>query len=114
MARPNLKQLFWVHSSSRPHHMGGSEATTCPEKVAYSKASTVSPDPHGRAPDPWIYSPDPQGWSRTPGYTVQTSEVGLRPPLVQARPLEWDLDPPYGVRAAHRGSQGPKTEHART
>jgi hypothetical protein len=40
--------------------MGGSRAATCPEKVIYSKTSTVSPDPQGRVPDPWIYSPDLQ------------------------------------------------------
>jgi hypothetical protein len=46
--------------------MGGFGATTCPEKVIYSKASTVSLDPHGKVLDPWIYSPDLQVWSRTP------------------------------------------------
>jgi hypothetical protein len=43
------------------------------------------------------------GECRTPGYTVRTSKVGLGPPRVQAGPLEWDPDPPYGVRAAHNG-----------
>jgi hypothetical protein len=73
---PQSPRLLWVHSSARLHHMGGSGAATCPEKVIYSKASTVSPDPMGE--------------HRTPGYTVRTSKVGLGPPCVQARPLEWD------------------------
>jgi hypothetical protein len=30
----------------------------CLEKVIYSKASIVSPDPHGKVSDPWIYSPN--------------------------------------------------------
>jgi hypothetical protein len=38
--------------------MGGSGAATCPEKVIYPKASTVSLDPHGKVPDPYIrYGP---------------------------------------------------------
>jgi hypothetical protein len=51
------------------------------------------------------------GERRTPGYAIRTSKVGPGPPRVQAGPLEWDLDPPYGVRAPHSGSQGPRTEH---
>jgi hypothetical protein len=66
----------------------------CPEKVIYSKASTVGQDPHGRAPDPWICSPDPQGWSRTATCTSQTPRMG-------SGPL------PYGVRAAHNGVPRP-------
>jgi hypothetical protein len=39
---------------------------------------------------------------RTPGYTVQTSKFGPRPPRVRTGPLEWDPDPPsYGVQTAH-------------
>jgi hypothetical protein len=61
--------------------MGGFDAATCPEKVTYSKTSPVSPDPHGKVPDPCIYGPDlhvcePDPWN------------GIRTPL-------------YGVRAAH-------------
>jgi hypothetical protein len=41
------------------------------------------------------------GKCRTPGYTVRTSKFGLGPPHVRSGPLEWDLDPSYGVRAAH-------------
>ena len=47
--------------------MGESGAATCPEKVIYSKASTVSLDPHGRVSDPY----------RTPVYTVQASKFNL-------------------------------------
>jgi hypothetical protein len=35
MARPSLGRLLWVHSSARLHHMGGSGAATCLEKVIY-------------------------------------------------------------------------------
>jgi hypothetical protein len=76
--------------------MGGSEIATCPEKVIYSKASTVSPDPHGRVPDP----------CRTPEYTVQAYKFGPGPPRVRTEPLELDPDPPYGVRATHSGVPG--------
>jgi hypothetical protein len=90
MTRPSLRRLFWVHSSARLHHMGGSEAATCPEKVIYSKASTISPDPHGRAPDPWIYSLDPPR-------LVQDLHVCKPDPWNGIRTL------PYGVRAVHNG-----------
>jgi hypothetical protein len=93
MTRPSLCRLLWASNSARPHHMRGSGAATCLEKVIYSKASTVSPDPHGRVSDP----------CRTPVYTVQTSKFGPRPPRVRTGPLEWDPDLPYGVRAAHSG-----------
>jgi hypothetical protein len=73
-ARPSLRRLFWVHSSTRLHHMGGSGAATCPEKVIYSKASTVVRTPTGE--------------HRTPGYAVWTPRVGPGPPRVQAGPLE--------------------------
>jgi hypothetical protein len=68
--------------------MGGSGAATCPEKVIYSKASTMSPDPHGKVLDPWIYSPDLHVWSRTPTCTDQTPIMGSGPH-------------PYGVQVAH-------------
>jgi hypothetical protein len=76
--------------------MGGSRTATCPEKVIYSKASTVSQNPHGRVSDP----------CRTPVYMVHASKFGLGPPRVRTGPLEWDLDLPYGVRAAHSGVPG--------
>jgi hypothetical protein len=61
----------------------------CPKKELYSKASTVSPDPHEKVSDPWICSPDLQ--------------VGLGPPPVWIGHLEWDPNPPpsYGVRTTH-------------
>jgi hypothetical protein len=58
--------------------------------------------PPRESAEPLDIQSGPQGWSRTLGYTVRTSKVGPGPPLVQAGPLEWDPDPLYGVRAAHR------------
>jgi hypothetical protein len=57
----------------------------------YYKASTVSPDPHGRVADTWIYGPDLQ--------------VGLGPPHVRTGPLEWDPDPRMGSGPPTVGSQ---------
>jgi hypothetical protein len=91
MTRPSLGRLLWVHNSAGTHHTGGSRATTCPEKVIYSKSSTVSPEPHGRVPDPSIYSPDLQGWYRTSTCASRTPGMGSGPPTM--------------------GSQGPRTEH---
>jgi hypothetical protein len=56
--------------------MGRSGTATCPEKVIYSKASTVSPDPHGRVPDP----------CQTPIYTVQASKFDLAQDLHVCEP----------------------------
>jgi hypothetical protein len=53
------------------------------------------------------------GEYRTPVYTVQASRSGPGPPRVRTVPLEWDPDPLYGVRAAHSGVQGSRTEHTR-
>jgi hypothetical protein len=100
MTRPSPMRLLWVHSSAQLHQMGGSEAAMCPEKVIYFKASTVSPDPHGRVSDPWIYSPDPQGWSRT-------STCVSRTPGMESGPFRMGSGPPT------IGSQGPRTEHTR-
>jgi hypothetical protein len=77
--------------------MGGSRA---PEKVIYSKASTVSPAPMGKC--------------RTPGYTVRTSKFGPGHPRVRTRLLEWDPDPPrMGSGPPTVGFQGSRTEHTR-
>jgi hypothetical protein len=70
------------------------------------------------------------GRYRTPVYTVRTSKFGPGPPRVRTGPLEWDPDPPYGVRAAHSGvpefqdrtypglnqdlGEGPKPTHVHT
>jgi hypothetical protein len=93
MARPSIGRLLWASNSTRPHHVGGSRAATWAEKMIYSKISTMSPNPHGKVPDPCIYK------SRTPGM-VQDLHVGkldlsdgIRTPL-------------YGVRAAHSGILG--------
>jgi hypothetical protein len=64
-----------------------SGAATWPEKVIYSKASSVSPDPHGRV--------------SSPAYTIRASGYGPEPPREQTGPLGWDPDPLCGVRAAH-------------
>jgi hypothetical protein len=56
----------------------------------------VSPDPHGKVSDPWIYSLDLQ--------------VGPGPPRVRIGPLEWDLDPHMGFGPLTLGSQGSRTE----
>jgi hypothetical protein len=48
MARPSLGRLLWISNSTRPHHVYGSRAATWPEKMTYSKVSTVSPDPTGK------------------------------------------------------------------
>jgi hypothetical protein len=61
--------------------MDGSGTTTCPEKVIYSKVSTVSLDPHGRVLDPWIYSPNFQVSTRTPTCTDRTPGMGFGPPV---------------------------------
>jgi hypothetical protein len=98
MARPSHGRLLWVHSSARLHHIGGSRAATCPEKVIYSKSSTVSQDPHGRASDPWICSPDLQGWSRTAMCASRTPRMGSGPSHME-----------FG--SPTMGSQGPRTEH---
>jgi hypothetical protein len=99
-ARPSPRWLLWVHTSARLHNMGEFEATTCPEKVIYSKASTVVRIPARER--------------RTSGYAVQTPKGGPGPPRVQAGPLEWDLDPSvWGLGRPQWGFQGPRTEHAR-
>jgi hypothetical protein len=80
--------------------MGGSGAATCPEKVTYSEASPMSPDPHGKVPDPCIYGPGLQVWSRTSTCANRTPGMGSRPPYMGSRPPTV-------------GSQGSRTEHTR-
>jgi hypothetical protein len=98
-------------------------AATCPERVIYSKPSTVSPELRGKLPDPWIYSPDLQDWSRiptctdwTPGYIVRTSKIGPGSPRARTGPLEWHPTPPprMGSGPPIVGSQVSRTEHTRT
>jgi hypothetical protein len=72
----------------------------CPKKVIYSKTSTVSPDPHGKVSDPWIYSPDLQVWSKTPTCTDRTPGMGSGPPGMGSGPPTV-------------GSQSYRTEHTR-
>jgi hypothetical protein len=52
----------------------------------------VSPDPHGKVPDPCIYGLGLQVWSRTSTCANRTPRMGSRPP--------------YGVRAAKSGVPG--------
>jgi hypothetical protein len=59
MARPSLSRLLWASNIIRPHHMDGSGTATWPEKMIWSKVSTVSPDLHVKVPDPCICKPDP-------------------------------------------------------
>jgi hypothetical protein len=46
------------------------------------------------------------GRCRTPVYTVWASKFGPVPPRVRTGPLEWDLDPLYGVQDVHSGVPG--------
>jgi hypothetical protein len=87
MARPSLGQLLWASNSTQPHHVNGSEAATWPEKMIYSKVSAVSPDPHGKVPDPCIYRPSLWVRSRTPTGADQTPRMGSGPLCVGSGPL---------------------------
>jgi hypothetical protein len=98
MTRPSLGRLLWA--SNRPHHMGGSGAATCPEKVTYFKASPVSPDPHGKVSDPCIYGTGRQVWSRTSTCANRTPGMGSGPPCMGSGPPTM-------------GSQGSRIEHTR-
>jgi hypothetical protein len=92
MTRPSLGRLLWTSNSTWPHHIGGSGAATCPEKVTYSEVSPVSPDPHEKVSDPCIYGAGLQVWSRT-------SMCANRTPGMGSRPL-------YGVQAVHNEVPG--------
>jgi hypothetical protein len=76
-----------VVNSTRPHHMGGSGTATWPEKMIYSKVSTVSPDPHGKVSDPCIYRPDLRVRSRTSTGANQTPRMGSGPLCEGSGPL---------------------------
>jgi hypothetical protein len=90
--QPRATTLYQQQRQTPPH--GRVRAATCPEKVICSKTSTVSPDPHGKVSDPWIYNLDLQVWSRTPTCKDRTPpRMGSGPPTV--------------------GSQGSRTEHTR-
>jgi hypothetical protein len=109
MTRPSLGRLLWVHSSAQLHHMGGSRAATCPKKVIYSKASTVSLDPHGRALDPWIYSPDLQGCSRTSTCANRTPGMGSGTPA----PIWGPGRPQWGPKVPGQNTLRPGTRPRR-
>jgi hypothetical protein len=91
---PCLGRLLWASNSTRPHHMDGSGAATWPEKMIYSKVSTVSSDPHGNVPNPYIYRSSLRVRSRRPG-----------PPRAQTGPLGWVPDP--SVWGTGHSQQGP-------
>jgi hypothetical protein len=59
--------------------VGGSGAATWPEKMIYSKVSTVSPDPCVYRPDPWVRSRTSTGTSRTPRTGSGPLYVGFGP-----------------------------------
>jgi hypothetical protein len=80
--------------------MGGSGAATCLEKVTYSEASPVSPDPHGKVPDPCIYGPGLQVWSRTSTCANWTPGMGSGLPCM-------------GSGLPTVGSQSSRIEHTR-
>jgi hypothetical protein len=82
------------------------------------RATTLGPQQRLTPPHGWVRSRHVaregdtlQGSSSEPGppwegagpqeYTVRTSKIGPGPPCVRIGPLEWDPDPPYGVRTAH-------------
>jgi hypothetical protein len=76
------------------HHMGGSKAATCPEKVIYSKASTVVRTPTGER--------------RTPGYTVRTPRLVLDLHVCKPDPWNGIRTPP--VWGPGRPQWGPKVQ----
>jgi hypothetical protein len=87
MAHPSLGRLLWASNSARPHRVDGSGAATWPEKIIYSKVSTVSLDPYGKMSDPCIYRPGLQVRSRTSTGTNRTTRMGSRPLCVGSGPL---------------------------
>jgi hypothetical protein len=87
MACPGLGRLLWASDSNRPLHVGGSGAATWPEKMIYSKVSTVSLDPHGNVPDPCIYRPALRVRSMTPMGANRTPRMGFGPLYVGSGPL---------------------------
>jgi hypothetical protein len=93
MTRPQPRVTTLGQQQRLTPHMGGSRAATCIEKVIYSKASTVSPDP-------CIYGPDLQVWPRTSTCANRTPRMGSGPPYMGSRPPTV-------------GSQGSRIEHSR-
>jgi hypothetical protein len=93
VARPILGRLLWASNSTRPHHVDGSGAAAWPEKMINSKVSKVSPHPHGKVPDPYIYRPDLRVRSRTSTGANWTPRMGSGPLCVGFGPLTvWSRD----------------------
>jgi hypothetical protein len=67
--------------------MDGSGDATWPEKTIYSKASTVSPDPHRIVLDPCICGSDLRVRSRTSTGANRTPGMGFGPLCVGSEPL---------------------------
>jgi hypothetical protein len=86
-ARPSLRRLLWASNNTRPYHVDGSGGAMWPEKVIYSKVSIVSPDPHGKVPDPCIYRPDLRVRSGTSTGANRTPRMGSGPLCVGSGPL---------------------------
>jgi hypothetical protein len=84
---PQPRATTLASDSPRPLHEGGSGAATWPEKMIYPKVSTVSPDPHGKVPNPFIYSPGLRVRSRTPVGANRTPRMGSGPLRVGSGPL---------------------------
>jgi hypothetical protein len=90
-----------VVNSARPHHVDGSRVTTWPEKMIYSRISTVGLDPHGKVPNPYMYGPNLWVRSRT--------STGVPGPLGRV------LDPPYaGSKPLTARSRDPGTKNTQT
>jgi hypothetical protein len=74
-----------------------------PEKVTYSKASTVSPDPHGRASDPRMYSLDPKDGPVPPDIQSGSPRLVLDLHVCKSDPWNGIRTPPYGIRVTLSG-----------
>jgi hypothetical protein len=82
---------------------------TWPEKMMYSKVSTVSPDPHGKVSDPCIYRPGLRVRSRTSRGANRIPRMGSGPLCVGSGPLtagSWDsrIENTQALIKARRGS----------
>jgi hypothetical protein len=84
---PQLRVTTLGQQQHRPRHVDGSGAVTWPEKVIYSKVSTVSQDSHGKVPDPSIYRPGLRVRSGTSTGANRTPRMGSEPLYVGSGPL---------------------------
>jgi hypothetical protein len=93
---------LWPGTPNCPvvHRTLGSGAIAGLESVTYFEASLVSPDSHGKVPDPCIYGSGLHVWSRTSTCVNRTPGMGSGPPCM-------------GPGPPTVGSQGYRTEHTR-